>query len=260
MRRHGQATWPADVIVTALAALVALGVGLVVENGPLATAALLPLVLILPGYALIAALLPPAALRRDVCTALTVALSLACTALGGLFIQLFADLTRGVMLGYLGGFTLVVAAVAFLRRRDHPPTHRTIGHPRPLAAALILVALGLAGVAVAVASAGAHRELDSERFSELWLLPERSSPHQLVAVGASNHEGRTISYVVRLTRSGTPLRSWSIRLQNGAEWHRRLPASTLRGSGRLVAALLRDGTLERRVAIHLEREGGSEGG
>jgi len=76
MSRRRSADLQATIALTAIAVLVAL----FFDSGPVAAIALLPLVLVLPGYAISAALLPPGSISREVRLALTLALSVCAAA------------------------------------------------------------------------------------------------------------------------------------------------------------------------------------
>lgn len=250
-----------DLLLTILGALVGIGVALFADGGTLATVVLLPLVFILPGYALSAALFPPRAIDRGLRLVLTVVLSLAAIALGGLVLNLVTVLERGTFVGLLALVTLVAAAVALngrqgMRSYRSPRSRR----PRPpiLVALTLAATIGLAGVAIAIASAGANRQLEESHFSELWLVPQggtRAPPDEPpVLVGFANQEGKTVDYRLTVRQGNTEIGTWKVRLDDGREWEITLPVDELSGTGTLVASLHRFGQPVRRVSVRLHAE------
>lgn len=247
-----------DLLLTILGALVGVGVALFDDGGALATIALLPLVFLLPGYALSAVLFPPGTIGRDLRLVLTVVLSLAAIALGGLVLHLVAVLERGTFVGLLAVVTLVAAAVALKGRQetwnDRAP-HGDRSRP-PIGVALALgAAIGLAGLAIAIASAGAQRQIDDAHFSGLWLTPQggtRVPPDEPpVLVGIANEEGKTVDYRLTVRQGDTEIGTWRVRLGDGREWETTLPVEQLGTTGTLVANLHRFGRVYRRVSVRL---------
>jgi Protein of unknown function (DUF1616) len=247
-----------DLLLTIFGVLIGVAVALVTNAGALATIALLPLVFVLPGYALSAALFPPRTIGDDLRLVLTVVLSLAVIALGGLVLHLVAVLERGTFVGLLAGVTLAAAAVALKGRQgrwnDRPPRSRP-PHP-PIAVALALTAaIGLAGVAIAIASAGAHRQIDEAHFSSLWLVPQGGTrvpaDEPPVLVGIANQEGKPVDYRLTVRQGGTEIGTWKVRLGDGREWQTTLPAEHLSPARTLVASLHRFGRIVRRVGVTL---------
>jgi hypothetical protein len=246
-----------DLLLTILGALVALGVAVFVNSGALATVVSLSLVFVLPGYALSAALFPPRAIGRDLRLVLTVVLSLAALALGGLVLHLVTALNRGTFVGLLAVVTLLAAAVALKgRQRMRADPRRRRPRP-PIVVALALAAtIGLAAVAIAIASAGAHHQIDESHFSALWAVPQggrRMPPNEPpVLVGIGNQEGKAVDYRLTVHQAGREIGTWKVRLDDGQEWEITLPADALSDTGTLVASLHRFRQTYRRVSIKLD--------
>lgn len=207
----------------------------------------LPLVLILPGYALGAAIFPPDFITREERWVFTIAFSIVAAALGGIVLQLFVDLGRGVWIALLLVLTLGCCAVALVRRG--PRRRGARGRPltlSPLLAAALLAAAAICAVAIAVASNGAGDQLARSHFSSLWLLPADRSEEEL-AVGVENHEGRAVRYTLRVGSLQRVEEEWSLSLEAGETWSARVPASRLGVAS--FAALYRGKTLYRRVSL-----------
>jgi hypothetical protein len=248
-----------DLLLTILGALVALGVALFVDSGALATAVSLSLVFVLPGYAASAALFPPRAIGRDLRLVLTVVLSLAALALGGLVLHLVTALGRGTFVGLLAVVTILAAAVALKGRQGmRAGRSRRRSQPRPLIGVAVALAatIGLTGVAIAIASAGAHRQIDKSHFSALWMVPQgggRVPPSEPpVVVGIGNQEGKTVDYRLAVRQGGREIGTWKMALDDGEEWEITLPAEALSDTGTLVASLHRFRQTYRRVSIKLD--------
>jgi uncharacterized membrane protein len=249
--------WWGDLAVVIALALVAFLVALTPITGPVRTAALLPLVLILPGYALGAALFMPAEISRELRIVLSVPFSVAVSVLGGVMVQLVIGLDRPVWAGLLASAT-VLAAVVALRRRDGMPADggsSSLRLPRLTVAWLLamLGAIAVAGWAIAIATDGVHRQQDRARFSSLWLVPEDPSAPtgQPVRIGVSNQEGRAVAYRLTVRQGARTVAQWPLRLEPAEEWEATLPASTISGTGPLVGRLKRGGQPYRRVALQV---------
>jgi Protein of unknown function (DUF1616) len=247
-----------DLLLTIFGALIAVVVALITEAGALATIVLVPLVFVLPGYALSAALFPPRTIGNDLRLVLTVVLSLSVIALGGLALHLVAVLERGTFVGLLAAVTLAATAFALKGRQgrwnDRPPRSRP-PYPSIAVALALAAAIGLAGVAIAIASAGAHRQIDEARFSSLWLVPQggtRVPPDEPpVLVGIANQEGKPVEYRLTVRQAGREIGTWKMRLGDGREWETTLPAEQLNPGETLVASLHRFGRIVRRVGVTL---------
>lgn len=256
--RHPSAGRDGDLVLVAALALAALPVAVLPSPDWLRAVVLLPTALLAPGYALLAALLPPGFVSRDERVVLTVALSIAAWALGGLLLQVFVELDRTLWIALLLFLTLPAAIVARLRRQADGNSFR-VPSPPPLpgarAVASLLAAAAVGAAALAVGSAGAERQLERSRFSELWMVapgPGLARPGDAVRVGVRNREGRRLAYRVRLSRAGVTAGEWEIRLADEAAWS---VEATVPGGPRgrpLVATLSLHGSLHRRVALDVE--------
>ena len=121
---------PADLQVTAGAAVVCALV-LLVPVAPVRVTAGLPLVLVLPGYALTAALLPRRSLGRPELALCALGLSLAVAALGGLLLNVAGHLSRPVWDILLTAVTIACCAIAGRRRTGDDTSGQAPGAVRP---------------------------------------------------------------------------------------------------------------------------------
>ena len=162
----------------------------------------LPLVFVLPGAACLRALdlqFTPLAHAP-----IAVGISMAITVLSGLALNGLGGLTPLGWAAWLGGFTIVAAAVA--ARRD------AIAVRRPLPAAKIRHGAMLAGTAAMLAltvlgtlrSTAAYRPFPHTSF---WMLPEEDDSN-IYLIGIKNDEGRPESYAVQLLVEGRATGEW----------------------------------------------------
>ncbi len=217
------------------------------------------LAFLLPGYAIAAAIFLPGDIRRDLRFALAVVFSISCSALGGLVLQIVLPLDRPVFAVLLLGVTGACLLVAARRRAyagpadDAPATTLLLPGLPSLVALLVAIALG--GWAIAIATAGQHRQLAREHFTALWMLPEAapgtSPPGAPLRVAVANHEGRRVLYRLQVRQGARTLRQWHVDLPASDQWSSTVPAPSAAGDAPVVAKLFRDGKVYRRVALRL---------
>lgn len=225
------------VIVLAVAALAAglLGVSFKPVQVPLA----LLLVLVLPGYALQAAMLPGRGINSVTHAVLTVGLSLAVSVLGGFVLNLTSiGLHAGSWAVFLGAVTLGASAAALWRGRssDRPGfawSETGIGRRQ---AVLMGLATVLAVAAFGVASRGAAQPTSS--FTQLWILP--GATLNTAQIGVISEETEVVTYRLQLEAGGQVLREWpAIRLAPGERWRAVAPVPATPGVGPVTATLYR---------------------
>lgn len=179
----------------------------------------LPLVLVLPGYALSAALFAKRKMEFPEKLAFSLGLSLAVGVLGGLVLNLTPwGLQTGSWVVLLGGFTIGAACVAMLRRRQDqaiPMVRPALGVRQGL---LFGLALAVVGAALAVALLGALRQ-PTQGFTQLWILPGEGADQDTVQLGVRNMETSEVSYRVELRIGEKVVGDWAlVELQPGEEW------------------------------------------
>lgn len=153
-----------------------------------------PLALFAPGYAIVAATFARRDLDRAPRLVLSLALSLAVLALGGL------------VLNYLGGIhsfswtvllLLVVVgccrSAALRRKRGAQPSPRRLPRPSGLEAGLALGALGAVVAALVLASTDLPAK-SAVGYTELWIVPKAESGGSEAEVGIKSEEQQTTEY------------------------------------------------------------------
>jgi uncharacterized membrane protein len=190
--------------------------GLVVLRALLA----LPLVLALPGYAVLAAIFEPGELRASELVLLSITISIAATIFAALLLQAFGiGLTSAPWVGLLAAVSL--ATVVIGDRRGHA---RALMLPHVSLRAAEILALAGAVALLSVAAALGFTPLGPPKStagtSTLWILP---APHgrSAVCVGVINQELHASTYSVQLVVAGVPARRFGpIRLASGGTWTR----------------------------------------
>ncbi len=256
MKRPSSAWMWWDLAAVTALALIGLALALVAAPGWLRVIGLTPLVVILPGYAVAAALFPTATLPRDDHILYSVAFSIGATALGGLGLEVFLRLDRPAWAMLLASLTVLASAVALARRhtlpRDASQVCPSLSNVNPLSAVAILAAAAISGGAIAIAIHGVHRQREQSHFTSLWVLPP-SGGHQSargsVAIGVWNHEGAGVNYRLLVNRGNATVRDWRIHVDSNQRWSTSLSASVGSGTGPLVVGVYRGASLYARSVL-----------
>lgn len=180
---------------------------------------MVPLVLFLPGYTLMRAVVPDALSGLAERAMMSIGVSLSIAVLGGLTMH-FAGLpiearTWSIL---LSGVTLSLAGVALVRRMRPYPT--TTAHARlqvkPLQVTLLGVAACLLAGSYVISATGALQQ--PAGFTQLWALPEPNQP-SAIHFGVTSYELEPESYRVALVVDGKLAQEWpEIRLAPGSSW------------------------------------------
>jgi uncharacterized membrane protein len=247
-----------DLIAVILLAVLGLLLALMPGGGWPQGVILALLAVVLPGYALAAALFPFRAIPAAERAVYTFALGIAIPGLGGVLTQILFNLDRGVFAGLLAGVTLVACWVAGRRRASLPAPlpWPSIRPPRfaPLGLVAFLLAGGIAAGALSLAVRNSEESLADAHFSELWALPTAggSSGGRTVSIGVGNHEGQVVAYSLLATQGEEVVGHWRLRLQRGAHWRTRLHVSQPPSSKPLRVTLRRGGRIYRDVFVASE--------
>jgi uncharacterized membrane protein len=246
---------PPDLRRVARLVLLAWLVSLLPVGGWIQFGALLPLVLLLPGYAIAAALFPTRDLAPEETVVYSIGLSICAVATGGVALQLVAPLNETTWPLLLAGIALVAVAVAARRRRAAsaagsaapraPRRTRGIGAP---ATALLLLALAIAAWSVELATDGANEQAAEARFSSLWIVPDRDADSG-ATIGVENEEGGEVSYGVVAWTGSSEAGRWNVELADGEEWQQELPAAAVSPTEPTAVEIWRDGELYRRAYL-----------
>lgn len=177
------------------------------------------LVLVLPGYAVMAAAFPRSTLAAPERLLLSFGLSVALTALGGLTLNWLPwGLQASSWMVLLGGITVGAGIVA--RRRRHTTIVLARGGTGLTARQALLLGLAalLAAGAVGVARHGASQQ-HAPGIAQLWILPSTVG-HQLnVRLGVRSLEATVVQYRLQVVVGGQVASEWpTITVEAGATW------------------------------------------
>ncbi len=180
------------------------------------------LVYVLPGYALVKALFPGTQLENSEFIALTLGLSLAITAIGGLVIYWLGwELNTNTWTIFLGSVTVIAGAVALLRYQhlERPnPAHARVNFTLSLTDILLFL-LAASGVVIAFAIAyqGEIVQNNSD-FTQLWMLPDEASASDAV-IGINNRADEEAQYRLEIVVDGRVITKVEmIELQSTETW------------------------------------------
>jgi uncharacterized membrane protein len=247
---RAELTASGDLVVVIVVAAIAALLALIIDNGALPRMLLAaPLVLALPGYAVVAAAFPGSALGTPERVTCSLGTSVALAALGGFVLNWLPwGLQTATWVSLLAGIAIVASIVAVLTRRTERHRAARVAPRRWLAAwpgPAQSVLLGLA-VAIVVGAIGLARQgaLEQHRagFTQLWALPTGGTPQQ-VHLGIQCEEPAPVTYLLRVEVGGAVLHEWApLELQPGERWETAgvvLPPAQEPGSMPVQAVLYR---------------------
>ncbi|MCW2987123.1 MAG: hypothetical protein JWM24_61 [Solirubrobacterales bacterium] len=167
----------------------------------------LPLTLFLSGYAIAAATFARRPIDRTTTLILSVGISIAVLALGGLLLNYAGGLHAGTWALLLVLVVLAASRAAALRRA--PTGTRTLVPPRPRVSTAAAAVLAMAALATVAAFALAFTPLSAKHatgYTELWLQPFDSARGAAVRVGIGSNEQERTAYrlSIHLGRGGAP--------------------------------------------------------
>jgi hypothetical protein len=221
----------------------------------------LPLALFLPGYAIAAAAFGSRSLPRAQLLVLSLGMSLATLALGGILLNVLPGGLRTVTWALLlVAVVLAACRGAALRRRRHARRRRR--EPLPRLPRLDWALLGVAAIVATAAFALAQKPLPAKHaigFTALWMLPS-GSPEDAVDIGVASSEQDPGSFTlkIRVGKRGKP-RITRFALDPGEErtFHLAVPSARPPGSTHVTASLFKQpgpDRLYRRVSSWLPRK------
>jgi hypothetical protein len=187
---------------------------------PIRIAATLPLVLLLPGYALTLALFARQVPETPSQLLLSVGLSLAITILEGLALNLTPWGLQAVSWALaLGGTTLAAGIVALLRgRHSSPPVAAPATGPTIRQGLLMGVGAAFLFAAIFIASSPAPQQ-GLEGYTNLWMVPADTGSPSTLQVGVSSLEFATTQYKLQLEADGKVIQEWpAIMLEPSQTW------------------------------------------
>jgi uncharacterized membrane protein len=207
----------------------------------------LPLVLFLPGYALISALFTKERLGVAERFVFSLGLSLSIAIPGGLLLNLTSfGLRSGSWAVLLGGITIAASVFALIRRRGQASF--ASGRPWVIGftfrqGLLLGLALIVVGGAIAVSIIGAQQQ-PYPGFTQFWILPAgQANTRNVVHLGVKNMEPTPMVYRLVVNINNKPLKIWpAIDVNQSDTWEATLvlPQSAKGSSTKVEAKLYRE--------------------
>ena len=221
------------------------------DNPVISTLLALPMVLALPGYAVVTALFPRRVMGRVEQVVLSLGLSLAIAVLGGFALNWTSSGLRSSSWAMLlSGITIGGCIVGLARQHGHlmpdieglRTEHLGVGLTwrQVLLGGLAMV---IVGGALTLSTMGAAQQQRAQRFTQLWILPASGAQAKsAVHIGIRNMEQATVTYSLDLTVDGKVATVWpAIPLRPDEQWEATfaLPASDQTAARRVEAVLYR---------------------
>jgi uncharacterized membrane protein len=163
-----------------------------------------PLCLVLPGYAITAAVFAPSPLERPQAVLFSIGLSVTTIAIGGLVLHFMPGGVRDLSwAALLCAVVLVGCAIASRRRpgRSRASLPRPRLRLRPLDGALLAGAAAMIMVAFALSWTTLPAE-NAVGYTQLWILPAEGPASSGVRVGVVNAEPDTLGYRLEVRQGG----------------------------------------------------------
>jgi uncharacterized membrane protein len=205
----------------------------------------LPLVLFFPGYALVAAMFPDRPFPIETHVVFAIALSIACTILGGLMLNFLPwGLQTTSWLLFLTGVILVAVVLGIIRRYQAASSAKFTLNLNFNWQQIAL--LGLAVVMTFGAIQLARNGVASQPrpgFTQLWLLPATSDAPSAVQLGVRNEEETAHNYRLVISSGSVVIKEWqTINLMPDQQWNETVDVNslTLQPGAPLEALLYRD--------------------
>jgi uncharacterized membrane protein len=220
----------------------------------------LPLVLVLPGYALTSAFVAKRAFGITERLVFSLGLSLVLVILGGFVLNLIpSGLHSGSWAILLGCITLGASVVTLVRRRGQGKSTSSMLEFNNLGftfrqGLLLSLATVIVGGAIAVSIIGAERQ-PYAGFTQLWILPASgANAKNSVLLGVKNMENTNMNYLLDVNVDGKLVKMWrSIDLQSNGNWQVTLVIPQAKhGSSTLVEAMLYRADAPTKVYRHVE--------
>lgn len=245
-----------DLLVSLLVAAASVAVIRFLPSVPLRTAFALPLLFVLPGLTLTAALFPGGSLDLGRRLLLQVGLSLSVGVLGALVLDVTFGLHRFSWAVLLGAVTGVGAAVAATRRGGLAAPVRSLRLPRRLDVALVGIALAVVvGSVVFARTPLAARGVQG--YTALSILPVHGHTRD-VRLEVSSAEVRTVSYRLKLHVGPRLIAVRRLTLAPGSSWQRtvRLPSKQTSGRPWISVRLYRAGSKDVYRSVRIRGDDG----
>lgn len=231
-----------DLLLVAGLAVLGAAVAITSLGGPVGRLVFgLPLALILPGYALTAALFSGSTPGLPERLTLMLGIGLSNLVIAGLVLNATPwGLRPETWAVALAAETLTATIVAVIRRRGTAvePVHARLDGISPQQWSTFGLAALAVTAALLIARSGALTP-QGTGFTQLWMLPRMNANPNEVQIGITSQERSTLTYRLELD-SGTKVQStWTFTLAPGKSWQTTAPVNLTPGGARTAAVLFR---------------------
>ena len=223
----------------------------------LQAAVAIPLLLIVPGYALTYAIIPNPELSKIERFLYAIGLNLAVIILGGLALYFTPwGLQKTSWAVLLGVITLLVSMTGIWRRRQAPTSEPNTGHFHLPLHHVLLLSLAIIMIGIAFKLTLTPQSLNNiQGYTSLSILTGPTSQPDTILVDIHSQELDATRYILRLTYNGQIKQEWSdLNLAPGMLWQQSI---TLPAGQGLVEAVLylasSPDVIYRRVSISLNK-------
>jgi uncharacterized membrane protein len=201
----------------------------------------LPLVFVLPGYALTEALFQQRSLETSHRLVFSLALSLAVVILSGFILNLFPTGLHALSWTlFLGLLTVVFSLITNLRRTEQSNGMQPLRFNFSISAFILFeVAIIVAILAVLYSAVGVAQQRQPG-FTQLWIQPTAQPGSSCaIRIGVSSFESTSVTYRIIMTMNSTQVATWSsVSLVPQEQWEQIEPVKPGTSSNSFVEVRL----------------------
>ncbi len=188
----------------------------------------LPLLFVMPGYALTEALFQPRSLETTHRLVFSLALSLAITILSGFILNLFPTGLNALSWRlFLGLLTVVFSLISNLRRTERPNGEQPLRFNFSIFAFFLFgIATIITSLAILYSAAGVTQQRQPG-FTQLWIQQtDQPGSSCAIRIGVSSFESTLVKYRIIMTMNSTQVATWpSVSLVPRQQWEQTEPVN-----------------------------------
>jgi uncharacterized membrane protein len=227
----------------------------------------LPLVFVLPGYALTEALFTQRSLDTAHRLVFSLALSLAVTVLTGFILNLFPTGLHALSWTlFLGLLTVVFSLIINLRRTELPNGVQPLRFNFSISAFMLFEVATIVTILAILYSTVGVAQQRQPGFTQLWIQPTAQPGSSCaIRIGVNSFETTLVTYRIIMTMNSTQIANWSsVSLFPREQWEQIEPVNPGNSSNTFVEVRLyrldKPQTVYRKVDLTLDNLGKGKGG
>jgi uncharacterized membrane protein len=227
----------------------------------------LPLVFVLPGYALTEALFHQRSLETAHRLVFSLALSLAVVILSGFILNLFPTGLHALSWTlFLGLLTVVFSLIANLRRKEQSNGVQPLRFNFSISAFVLFEVATIVTILAILYSAVGVAQQRQPGFTQLWIQPTvQSGSRCAIRIGVNSFESTLVTYRIIMTMNSTQIATWSsVALVPREQWEQIEPVNSGTSSNTFVEVRLyrldKPLTMYQKVDLTLNNLGKGKGG